>query len=181
MTDYTVITDSQVDPDAPITSGLGYAWRDNPIAIAEGAPGAPRINQGAIDRVSAGNSIRWRADAEFSGATASTITSPLIPIMQVGTVRITFDHRTSPGTAGSASVIRRRAGGDTSMASFANSTTYVSRTVDVSVLPGDNIFINVSSGATISPFYRNFRLGTNNQNFWSAGAGASFIEGNVYL
>ncbi len=44
MTDWLTITDSQVDPDAPITSGLGYAWRDNPIAISEGSDGAPVLS-----------------------------------------------------------------------------------------------------------------------------------------
>jgi|SRR5690606_19966918 len=48
MADWTVISDSQVDPDAPITSELGYAFRDNPIAIAEGAAGAPRIQDAAL-------------------------------------------------------------------------------------------------------------------------------------
>lgn len=43
MTDYVAITDTQVDPDAPLTSQLGYQWRDNPIAMAEGATGAPNI------------------------------------------------------------------------------------------------------------------------------------------
>lgn len=43
MADWVTITDSQVDPDAPLTSELAYAWRDNPIAIAEGAPGAPKV------------------------------------------------------------------------------------------------------------------------------------------
>lgn len=44
MADYVTITDAQVDPEAPITSELMSALRDNPIAIAEGAPGAPRVN-----------------------------------------------------------------------------------------------------------------------------------------
>ena len=35
MADWFNITDTQVDPDAPLTSQLGYAWRDNPIAISE--------------------------------------------------------------------------------------------------------------------------------------------------
>lgn len=48
MADWTVISDSQVDPDAPITSELGYAFRDNPIAITEGAAGAPRIQDAAL-------------------------------------------------------------------------------------------------------------------------------------
>ena len=43
MTDYTSIADSQIDPKAPVTSELLTAYRDNPIAIAEGAAGAPKI------------------------------------------------------------------------------------------------------------------------------------------
>jgi len=49
MTDYTVIANTQVDPNAPITSELMTALRDNPIAIAEGAVGAPRIASTAIN------------------------------------------------------------------------------------------------------------------------------------
>lgn len=37
------IPDTSLDPDAPLTSQLAFAWRDNPIAIAEGAEGAPVI------------------------------------------------------------------------------------------------------------------------------------------
>jgi hypothetical protein len=49
MADYVTISDTQVDPDAPITSQLAYAWRDNPTAIAEGASGAPRIQTASIE------------------------------------------------------------------------------------------------------------------------------------
>lgn len=48
MADWVNILDSSVDPDAPLTSELGYSWRDNPIAIAEGAAGAPRVRAAAI-------------------------------------------------------------------------------------------------------------------------------------
>lgn len=48
MADWFNITDSAVDPDAPLTSELGYAWRDNPIAISEGSIGAPRVNPKAL-------------------------------------------------------------------------------------------------------------------------------------
>lgn len=44
MADWTTITDSQVDPNAPVTSELMSALRDNPVAIAEGAAGAPKID-----------------------------------------------------------------------------------------------------------------------------------------
>lgn len=49
MADYVAITDAQVDPEAPITSELMSALRDNPLAIAEGAIDAPRIQTAGID------------------------------------------------------------------------------------------------------------------------------------
>lgn len=51
MTDYVEILDTQLDPDAPITSGLGYQIRDNPIALAEGAESAPKISPVALSGV----------------------------------------------------------------------------------------------------------------------------------
>lgn len=63
MAQYTTITDTQVDPEAPITSELMTALRDNPIAIAEGASGAPRIDPStAVDWDSSTNTsaeINW--------------------------------------------------------------------------------------------------------------------------
>lgn len=48
MADWTTITETATDPDAPVTSSLIKALRDNPSAIAEGASGAPRIDQPAM-------------------------------------------------------------------------------------------------------------------------------------
>lgn len=48
MADWTTITETATDPDAPVTSSLLKALRDNPIAIAEGASGATRIDQPAM-------------------------------------------------------------------------------------------------------------------------------------
>ena len=48
MANWTVISDTALGPDAPLTSELAYAWRDNAIAITEGAAGAPRIVAGAM-------------------------------------------------------------------------------------------------------------------------------------
>ena len=41
MADWLNITDTQVDPDAPLTSQLAYGWRDNVIAAREGAVNSP--------------------------------------------------------------------------------------------------------------------------------------------
>ena len=48
MTDYTIISNTQVEPEAPVTSELMNSLRDNPLAIAEGATAAPRVALKAI-------------------------------------------------------------------------------------------------------------------------------------
>lgn len=48
MTAYIEIFDSQLDPDAPITSGLGYQFRNNPVAMFLGEIGAPRLYGKAV-------------------------------------------------------------------------------------------------------------------------------------
>lgn len=47
-TTYTAIDASRIDQDSPIDEPLMRNLRDNPIALAEGAAGAPRINGRAI-------------------------------------------------------------------------------------------------------------------------------------
>ena len=47
MPEYQEILDTEVEPEAPLTSSLGVRFRDNPVAIAQGAAGAPRIQNGA--------------------------------------------------------------------------------------------------------------------------------------
>ena len=49
MADYIGITEAQSNPFAPLTSELVKQLRDNPIAIAEGAEGAPRVLPAALD------------------------------------------------------------------------------------------------------------------------------------
>lgn len=55
MADWKQIPDTDVDPDAPVTSELTYALRDNPVAIAEGAAGAPRISPYSLSTGYIGN------------------------------------------------------------------------------------------------------------------------------
>lgn len=45
---YIPINNTQVDPDSPVTADLMTALRDNPIAIANGDAGAPRIARSAM-------------------------------------------------------------------------------------------------------------------------------------
>lgn len=73
MADWTTIPDTSLDPDAPARSIDAKALRDNPVAIAEGAPGAPRIN-GAQGQVVTRAGIFNNAVniAKIETATAST-------------------------------------------------------------------------------------------------------------
>lgn len=48
MPDYVPIVDDSIQPDAPLTADLMFRMRDNPLAIAEGATGAPRIQREAM-------------------------------------------------------------------------------------------------------------------------------------
>ena len=68
MADYVTISDTSVDPDAPLTSQLAYAWRDNPIAIAEGSTGAPKIAKPIYG--ARGATITFTGLDDFSGASA---------------------------------------------------------------------------------------------------------------
>jgi hypothetical protein len=49
MANWTTIPDASLAPDAPARSVDALALRDNPVAIAEGASGAPRIVAAALD------------------------------------------------------------------------------------------------------------------------------------
>ena len=60
MTSYITITDAETDPEAPLTATLAKKWRDNPIAITEGAAGAPRISPLAFAPVAAGDVVIQR-------------------------------------------------------------------------------------------------------------------------
>ena len=48
MTEYSPITDAQIESESPIDATLATQWRDNPIAITEGSAGAPKIQSAAM-------------------------------------------------------------------------------------------------------------------------------------
>lgn len=93
MADWFNISDSAVDPDAPITSELGYAFRDNPIAIAEGAAGAPSMLPGIAVHSAAGavGTYMWasRSSGDVDVSFGSTLAgSSLRPTSAAGSVTV---------------------------------------------------------------------------------------------
>ena len=68
MADYVEILDTQIEPDAPLTAVLAGQWRDNVLAIAEGAPDAPRIKDAALDTEVTDDGRDWVLERTASSA-----------------------------------------------------------------------------------------------------------------
>lgn len=83
MTSYIPITDTETDPDAPVTSELLKKTWQNPVAMAEGATGAPPMKAGwyPYDMVTIGDGadgLLW--DYSVDGAVSFVAT----PTLDVG-------------------------------------------------------------------------------------------------
>ena len=140
MADWTELPDTSVDPDAPVTSDLMYALRDNPIAIAEGAPGAPKLRaSGAFDSVS-GNTLIVPI-FNVPGAAKASDTSPRyisnISFMTIGSGSLRF---WAPGqtVSGSGSFVFDIRIGDTSVFSAGAGSS-----IDTVVNFTRNVIINI--------------------------------------
>lgn len=106
MADYIAQPDTAVDPDAPVTSDLMYALRDNPIAMFEGASGAPRLADSALNPTLAAVGavgILWvgrRSAAAEWNAVGAVVTGVVDNINVVGTTPV------SPGEVVAGGLIR---------------------------------------------------------------------------
>jgi hypothetical protein len=49
MTSYVAVANGEIDADSPITADLMTKLRDNPIALSEGAAGAPKVMRAALN------------------------------------------------------------------------------------------------------------------------------------
>lgn len=172
MADWTNITDSQVDPDAPLTSELAYAWRDNVIAAFEAAPGAPGLAVGGLQRLEVGDVPRY-VDAPERSTTSDTYTGQVNPItwMQAGDIRLSFDHRIS-GTTAWARLRRNRAGVSSTLyeVSVPSAAAWTSRTVDFSVEVGDLTFLQFrTQSSSAAAYFRNVEFKTSGGRIWPFG------------
>lgn len=147
MADYTTITDAQVDPEAPITSELMSALRDNPTAIAEGASGAPRIvadaNQGSV----AGSTLLFGLSGvtyQF-GPTESFIHDAAFKATTNCQVRVSAQYR-RVGPYGLNVTLRIYKNGTAVLTQTKSSTNYSTHTVDITLSAGDCVRISGQGG-----------------------------------
>lgn len=142
MATWTEIDDALLEPGKPARSVDALALRDNPVAIAEGAPGAPRIQVAAFPTPAAGDVI--------CGALAAVVSQGTGGILQARTYFTVY----VTGVLRFKATLRNLSGSST-MQILKNGVSIGSRSangvlsVDSAVTAGDRIWINiVSSGDT---------------------------------
>ena len=94
MADWKNIPDAAVDPDAPVTSDLMYSLRDNPVAIAEGSAGAPKVQGQALENV-------------FLATLSSPGTTP-IGVVGIPRARVFFVRCTPSDTVSATAILQAR-------------------------------------------------------------------------
>ena len=161
MADWTVITDAQLDPDAPLTSDLAYAWRDNPIAIAEGASGAPRIRADAMGGSVAGNTLLFGCGGSSvvygSGVSSTTqVSDATFRATATCSVRVYLETNVTNG-AGTSLVLLKNG---SSILTVTTDSSWTSRTVDVSLVAGDIVRLFLINGSSGSAQVRNIQYRT---------------------
>ena len=102
MASWTEIPNSSLESGAPIRAVDGVAFRDNPIAIAEGATGAPRIQTAGINdeavtyaklkKLTAGTAYKiWNFDGTYGGSVKEWVTIKEAQVTIGGTITASFN------------------------------------------------------------------------------------------
>lgn len=173
MATWTNIDDTFLEPNKPARSADALALRDNPIAIAEGAAGAPKVRTNAAETVSAGSAIRYRRDEQVStGALTYGRVLQSSLFNRGSSVRVFAEHRTTDG--GLSSFLRVTKNGSVVQEWSTTSTGFVARTVDVSFSQGDTIEIEQKAAGANDTVTRNARFSTSGGNLWPTTEGYEF-------
>jgi hypothetical protein len=165
MATWTTLPDASLEPGKPIRSIDGLALRDNPVAIAEGAVGAPRIVGAAAKRFENYDVLSvFAADTYESNTgsgketlitqTANTANPPTVVAFRYsiqlysGSMRFKCSHRqASSNSTSRLSVFKNNV---LIQAYTTQSTSFVVRTNDISVSPGDVIEWRHSTSSSIN-------------------------------
>jgi len=141
MADWTPLPNTAVGVGGLPSGTTVTALRDNPVAIAEGAAGAPLINFRALGVLTPGTSIFLRNDTLNEAGTAIETRLSLLSL-QYGTIRATFEYRSTLSLR-QARVRRRRAGTNETIFEVDDSTSsFIAYAVDFDIIPGDRIQVD---------------------------------------
>lgn len=92
-TAYVAIPDVQIEQDKPVTESLLAALRDNPLAIAEGDSGAPRVKPvilHVVDQKTAGTTAGTQSGGSYIARTLNTVKTNTITGASVAANQITL-------------------------------------------------------------------------------------------
>ena len=170
MADYVAQTDSQLDPDAPLTSELAYGWRDNLIAVTEGAPGAPRVDGNAfpdhlagavvLDAVThSGLDILTGSNAGGGGAGTNFQYYWSFTAIKAAALRMQADMKVSIGSATARIAIIRNGTVVTEVTT--SSISYAAQQIDFTYGAGDQITVRAGinyTNAGEDSFIRNLTI-----------------------
>jgi hypothetical protein len=84
MTVYTAVADSDIDPESAGTTTLFTRLRDNPIAITEGASGAPAIQTAALEQTASSEAVTTATIRDLA-VTAAKIAAGAVTGSKIGT------------------------------------------------------------------------------------------------
>lgn len=182
MPSYTDIPDSDIDPQSILDESLFTRLRDNPLAVAEGATGAPRIMLPALFTPIAAGATKKRQDASTSSSGATSFNTRYEwTFLNTGSVRAGIEYRTDPAGVGTAEarIVRTRAGVDTVIASDTGSGTYKIFEADVDIEIFDEVKIqvrNTSAAPSDGTQYRDLYFATSGGDIFPFTIGSGFVN-----
>lgn len=140
MTTYTAIPDANLEPGKPARSVDAILLRDNPIAITEGAAGAPRVQAAALSDFETGSTLIYESDDVISTLASNTKIIEA-QVQRTGTISVTMKYRRTGGTSLINSFRIYKNGVAQGATQSTTSTVYQTYSLDLSVSPGDLIQI----------------------------------------
>ena len=148
MADWRFPADTAVDPDAPVTSDLMYALRDNPVAIAEGAVGAPRIRHSAFLKPVAGITNQIGNVTTLTADSSNPTRSISVGLRPLASGTVTF----SVGGSGGSGTAKVYVAGAVVLSAPVGATT----TVNAALNLGDSITyeLTYSIGSAVTSSFR---------------------------
>ena len=155
MSDYIGITEAQSNPFAPLTSELVKQLRDNPIAIAEGAEGAPRVEADAMQGSVAGDILLFSALGGDNTLTLGRNESILVPgsIFRATTscqIRVSGEVRVSSGSEGGATLTLFKNGTSVQSRQSTGTGFVAMAATDITLVAGDVVHFTLDTADVIN-------------------------------
>ena len=90
MATWTNIPPASTQIDKPLTTTLATALADNPVAIAQGASGAPKNAIISIEEYNAGDYVEFNVGSITNGGDEVVIYGPAVLVPRGGVIRVKF-------------------------------------------------------------------------------------------